>query len=119
MPHPAGHALAEYLYTFPPAETDSICKCGWTASNGGGSRWKQHWRRSMLLPVETSVAHSAPAVFSGDPMRVFELHIFQKKSTRGAATPKTDIGLIRERLKVADLPHKGGSFDELHVLPLS
>lgn len=33
---------------------------------------------------------------------VFVLHMFQKKSTRGASTPKTDIDLIRERLKVAD-----------------
>jgi phage-related protein len=33
---------------------------------------------------------------------VFVLHIFQKKSKRGAATPKTDIDLIRERLKVAE-----------------
>jgi phage-related protein len=33
---------------------------------------------------------------------VFVLHIFQKKSTRGAATPKTDIDLVRERLKVAE-----------------
>jgi phage-related protein len=33
---------------------------------------------------------------------VFVLHIFQKKSKRGAATPKADIDLIRERLKVAD-----------------
>jgi phage-related protein len=32
---------------------------------------------------------------------VFMLHIFQKKSTHGAATPKADIDLIRERLKVA------------------
>jgi phage-related protein len=33
---------------------------------------------------------------------VFVLHVFQKKSTRGAATPKTDIDLIRERLKIAE-----------------
>lgn len=33
---------------------------------------------------------------------VFVLHIFQKKSKRGAATPKTDIDLIRERLRVAE-----------------
>jgi len=33
---------------------------------------------------------------------VFVLHIFQKKSKRGAATPKADIDLVRERLKVAD-----------------
>jgi phage-related protein len=33
---------------------------------------------------------------------VFVLHIFQKKSKRGAATPKADIDLIRERLRVAE-----------------
>ena len=33
---------------------------------------------------------------------VFALHVFQKKSKRGAATPKADIDLIRERLKVAE-----------------
>jgi len=33
---------------------------------------------------------------------VFVLHIFQKKSKRGAATPKADIDLIRERLNVAE-----------------
>jgi phage-related protein len=33
---------------------------------------------------------------------VFVLHVFQKKSKRGGATPKADIDLIRERLKVAE-----------------
>jgi len=33
---------------------------------------------------------------------VFVLHMFQKKSKRGASTPKADIDLIRERLKVAE-----------------
>ncbi len=33
---------------------------------------------------------------------VFVLHMFRKKSKRGAATPKTDIDLIRERLKAAE-----------------
>jgi phage-related protein len=32
---------------------------------------------------------------------VFALHIFQKKSKRGAATPKADIDLIHQRLKAA------------------
>ena len=32
---------------------------------------------------------------------VFVLHVFQKKSKRGAATPKRELDLIRERLKVA------------------
>jgi phage-related protein len=33
---------------------------------------------------------------------VFVLHIFQKKSKRGASTPKADMDLIRKRLKVAE-----------------
>ena len=33
--------------------------------------------------------------------RVFVLHAFQKKSKSGIATPKADIELIRQRLKLA------------------
>jgi phage-related protein len=33
---------------------------------------------------------------------VFVLHVFQKKSTRGIATPKPALDLMRERLKVAE-----------------
>ncbi|MEO8409190.1 MAG: type II toxin-antitoxin system RelE/ParE family toxin [Propionivibrio sp.] len=33
---------------------------------------------------------------------VFVLHCFQKKSKRGIATPKSDIDIIRVRLKVAE-----------------
>jgi phage-related protein len=32
---------------------------------------------------------------------VFALHVFEKKSTRGIATSKADLSLIRERLKLA------------------
>lgn len=35
------------------------------------------------------------------PEAVFVLHAFQKKSTRGIATPKPDMDIIRHRLKVA------------------
>jgi len=34
-------------------------------------------------------------------VRVFVLHVFQKKSKSGIATPKPDLDLIKERLKVA------------------
>jgi phage-related protein len=37
---------------------------------------------------------------------VYVLHAFQKKSKRGAATPKTDIDLIRQRLKRAEEDYK-------------
>src|SRR5262245_50146543 len=33
---------------------------------------------------------------------VYVLHCFQKKSTRGIATPKPDMEVIRERLKAAE-----------------
>lgn len=33
---------------------------------------------------------------------VFVLHVFQKKAKSGIATPKQDMELIRERLKVAE-----------------
>jgi len=33
---------------------------------------------------------------------VFVLHCFQKKSKRGISTPKSDMDIIRARLKVAD-----------------
>ena len=39
--------------------------------------------------------------------RVYVLHVFQKKSKRGIATPQSDIDLIRQRLKrAAELDHK-------------
>ena len=34
---------------------------------------------------------------------VFVLHCFQKKSKRGIETPKTDIDIVRARLKIAEV----------------
>lgn len=33
---------------------------------------------------------------------IFVLHVFQKKSKRGIATPKQDMSIVRERLKAAE-----------------
>ena len=52
----------------------------------------EDWDRSTHRAVYTVRFESA----------VFVLHVFQKKSKRGAATPKADMDLIRERLKVAE-----------------
>ncbi len=52
----------------------------------------EDWHRSTYRAVYT-------VRFEGG---VFVLHMFQKKSKRGAATPKADVDLIRERLKVAE-----------------
>jgi phage-related protein len=37
---------------------------------------------------------------------VYALHTFQKKSTRGIATPEAEIALIRQRLKEAYLHYE-------------
>ena len=38
---------------------------------------------------------------------VYVLHCFQKKSTRGIATPKPDMDLIRDRLKAVEAHARG------------
>lgn len=35
-------------------------------------------------------------------LAVYVLHVFQKKAKRGIATPKSDLDLIRQRLRVAE-----------------
>ena len=56
------------------------------------------WRLSRI-GIGARIEPSNTVRFEG---AVFVLHMFQKKSKRGAATPKVDIDLIRERLKVAE-----------------
>jgi len=34
--------------------------------------------------------------------KVFVLHVFQEKSKCGIATPKTDMDIVRERLRIAE-----------------
>jgi len=38
---------------------------------------------------------------------VYALHVFQKKSKRGIATPKQDIDIIKQRLKQAQKHYEG------------
>ncbi len=52
----------------------------------------EDWRGDTYRAVYTVRIKSA----------VYVLHVFQKKSTRGIATPKADMELIRERLKTAE-----------------
>jgi phage-related protein len=56
--------------------------------------------------------------FDGDTFRtvytvrfadvVYVLHAFQKKSKKGIETPKSDLDLIKQRLKVAEQDYKSG-----------
>ncbi|MDE0680638.1 MAG: type II toxin-antitoxin system RelE/ParE family toxin [Gammaproteobacteria bacterium] len=38
---------------------------------------------------------------------VYVLHAFQKKAKRGIATPKKELDLVRQRLRIADRDHRG------------
>ena len=61
----------------------------------------------VLEIVEDFQANAYRAVytvkFSG---LVYVLHAFQKKSKRGIATPKTDVDLIKNRLRLAEQDYK-------------
>jgi len=58
----------------------------------------------VLEVVETDVSGTYRAVYTVHfPEAVFVLHFFQKKSKSGISTPKTDMNLIRERLRLAAL----------------
>ena len=57
----------------------------------------------MLEVVEDDAGGTYRAVYTVKYAEaVFVLHCFQKKSKRGVATPKSDMDIIRARLKVAD-----------------
>ena len=57
----------------------------------GGRAGKKDWCGETYRAVYTVRCAS----------RVFVLHVFQKKSNRGIASPKADRNLIEQRLKVA------------------
>ncbi|MGH6820528.1 MAG: type II toxin-antitoxin system RelE/ParE family toxin [Methylocella sp.] len=52
----------------------------------------EDWRGDTYRAVYTVRIKSA----------IYVLHVFQKKSRRGIATPKADLELIRDRLKTAE-----------------
>jgi phage-related protein len=51
---------------------------------------------------------------------IYVLHAFQKKSKRGTETPKHEMDVVRERLRIAErlhrerMSHEGGKQDGLH-----
>jgi phage-related protein len=56
----------------------------------------------VLEVVESEAGSTYRAVYTVKVAGVvYVLHCFQKKSTAGAATPKPDMDLIRDRLKAA------------------
>ena len=63
---------------------------------------------SVLEVVEDHMGDTYRAVYTVKiAERVYVLHCFQKKSTKGIETPKQDMDLIHERLKAAQAHAKG------------
>ena len=101
-----GSALAD-LKSFPPQAQKDIGFALYEAQLGGKSYFAKPLKgfggAGVLEVVED---------FDGDTFRaiytvkfkdaVYVLHVFQKKSKRGAVTPMRDIDLVRARLKIAE-----------------
>ena len=63
---------------------------------------------SVLEVVEDHMGDTYRAVYTVKiTEKVYVLHCFQKKSTKGIETPKHEMDLIRERLKAAHDHAKG------------
>ena len=63
---------------------------------------------SVLEVVEDHMGDTYRAVYTVKiAERVYVLHCFQKKSTKGIETPKQDMDLIHVRLKAAQAHAKG------------
>ena len=60
----------------------------------------------VLEVVEDFMGNTYRAVYAVQfAARIYALHAFQKKSKKGAETPKTTVSLIRARLKRAEQDH--------------
>lgn len=96
MPQQVRRDIGQALYTAQQGETDPAAK---PLKGFGGSRVMEiveRYRTDAYRAVYT--AHFADAIYI--------LHVFQKKSKRGIATPKPDIELIRRRYAEAERHHK-------------
>lgn len=69
--------------------------------------------RGVLELVEDYDTNTYRAVYTARfAEAVYVLHVFQKKSKRGIATPKADIDLVKWRLKQAEVHYKQQYGDE-------
>jgi phage-related protein len=59
----------------------------------------------IVAPYDGDTFRAVYTVRFGDA--IYVLHAFQKKSTRGIATPRRELELIRQRLAAAERIHRG------------
>jgi hypothetical protein len=64
--------------------------------------------RHLGLPTDLPVARPAraPPLLAAAAWRMYVLHAFQKKSTKGISTSRRDLDLVEARLKVAEDLHR-------------
>ena len=99
------------LRSFPADVKDAIGYALYQAQLGRKARTAKPllgFRSAGVLEIiEDFQSNAYRAVYTVQYADVlYVLHVFQKKSKKGIATPKTDIDLIKRRLKVAAEDYK-------------
>lgn len=104
------------LKSFPDAVRGEIGEALLDAQWGGKAASAKPWKGLGSGVLEVVESHDGDAYRAVYTVRlagaVYVLHAFQKKSKHGIATPKQDVDLIRDRLKLAEAHHAqryGGS----------
>jgi len=98
MPEQVRRDIGQALYTAQQGESDPAAK---PLKGFGGTR--------VMEIVERDRSGAYRAVYTAQfADAVYVLHVFQKKSKRGIATPKQDIDLIRRRLAEAERDDREG-----------
>jgi phage-related protein len=96
MPLQVRRDIGQALYTAQQGETDPSAK---PLKGYGGSR--------VMEIVERYRTDAYRAVYTANfADAIYVLHVFQKKSKRGIATPKPDIEMIRRRYAEAERHHR-------------
>ena len=92
LPQEVRRDIGQALYTAQQGATDPAAK---PLKGFGGTR--------VMEIVERDRSGAYRAVYTAHfADAIYVLHVFQKKSKRGIATPKQDIDLIRKRLAEAE-----------------
>ena len=101
------------LGAFPPDVVDVMGYALWLAQTGGkhpnAKPLGGFGGAGVLEMVEDDDGSTYRVVYAltlSDA--VYVLHVFQKKSKQGIATPQRDLDLIRQRLKQAEMLHARG-----------
>ena len=96
MPPQVRRDIGQALYTAQQGDTDPAAK---PLKGFGGAR--------IMEIVERHRGDAFRGVYTANfPEAIYVLHVFQKKSKHGIATPKPDMELIRRRFAEAERLHR-------------